>query len=67
MGVTFGSCDAEGCEMTATHERKFSISGGWSGGGEVDAVSRFCCEHIDMLDSDGQPLFDVFVSGRVRR
>jgi hypothetical protein len=61
------ACCTAGCAKPGTHERDFYIRGvDPSVYGEVEVTATFCCEHIDMLDSDITPLLDLHVAATVR-
>jgi len=60
-------CCVDGCEKPGSHLRGFYIRGADpSVYGEVEVEAAFCCEHVDMLDSDITPLVDLHVSATVR-
>jgi hypothetical protein len=61
------TCCTDGCERPGIHRRTFTVSGvDPSTFGEIEAVAGFCCEHIDMLDSDLLPVLDLRVAATER-
>lgn len=62
------ACCVEGCKRVAEHRRFFEITGEWMGLEAAQVDAWFCCEHLDMLASEGHkpPFLDIVAVGRVR-